>query len=262
MENSSRLTTSQDSPITFPPNAFWWLGTIGFLLGIALVFVVFPSIGLIIWAFSQQMSAGQITRAATGMPAVLAQGVGEVFTVAYVLLLLPVVAKVPLSAIGYRKISNSQIAVAILGAALMYAVVTPLSYVISSLVHFKTEEAAVQVFVQAAGSQKAAFAFFGIIVAPFSEELIFRVVLFNMMRKWWGVWPAAIISSLFFGLAHSQQPWGLPMLVSLTFPLALGGLVLCWVYVKTNNAWANFITHAAFNSVTFILLLINPSLAK
>lgn len=252
--------TSQDSPVVFPPNAFNWPATIFFVIGIGLVlFAVMLATG-IAWALAGGLDLGTLAR--IGMPAVVMQGVGEIGAVIFVLVLLPVVARTPLRSLGFRGLSASQAGTIALGTVLMWALVTPVASALQNALHFKTPEAAVAVFVHASGFQRALFAFFGVVIAPLFEEALFRWTIFNAMRKWWGFWPGAIVSSALFGLAHVQPPWTWAMAACLCLPLALGGMVLCWVYARTNNAWASFATHGAFNAVTFVLLLLFPQLAK
>ncbi|HEY9180142.1 MAG TPA: type II CAAX endopeptidase family protein [Candidatus Baltobacteraceae bacterium] len=262
MENSSGLQTSQDSPITFPPDGFRWLGTIGFLISIAVVFIALAIIGTIWYMASNHLDLYGVQRAMMAMPGVTIQSIAEVITIGYILLLLPLVAKSPLADIGFRSLNGRQIGIVVLGAVLMFVIVTPLASLLENVLHFKTPEAAIAVYTHAAGWQKAAFAVFGIVVAPAFEESVFRIVLFNAMRKWWGFWAGAIVSSVLFGLAHLQPPFTGAMFASITFPLMIGGFILCWVYAKTNNAWSSFITHGAFNAITFALLAVNPNLAK
>lgn len=262
MENSSRSQTLQDSPIVFPPNAFWWPWTILLLLAVVVVLFVTMIAIVIAWAVWQHLDAQATIRAMNGLPATFIQGIAEVLTVAFIVLLLPWLAKTPFSGIGFRKISWAQLRVIFVGAVAMFLIVTPLTSVLQSLLHFKTPEAAVAIFAHATGWQKAVFALFGVLLAPAFEEALFRLTLFNALRHWWGLWPGAIISSLLFGVAHAQPPFTPVMFASIAIPLAAGGLVLCLVYAKTNNAWASYITHGAFNGFTLILLVLFPQLAK
>jgi membrane protease YdiL (CAAX protease family) len=133
---------------------------------------------------------------------------------------------------------------------------------LQTLLHFKQQEEAIAVFTRATGWQRFAFVLFGVVFAPAFEEAVFRLVLFNAMRKWWGLVAGAIASSILFGLAHSQPPFTPSMLACIALPLALGGIVLCYVYARTNNAWASFLTHGIFNGFTFALLMLFPQLAK
>lgn len=262
MENSSTSQISQDSPIVFPSDGFRWFSTIAFVAGAVVVFFLLILIGALAWSVTHHLDVYGTARALAGMPGVTIQSIAELVVVGYIVLLLPAVAKTPLAAIGFRRVSGAQLATIALAAVLMFVIVTPLASVLQTLLHFKTPEEAIALFTKTAGWRKVAFAFFGIVVAPAFEEALFRLVLFNVMRRWWGFWPGAIVSSIFFGLAHSQQPFTPAMFASIALPLAVGGLVLCWVYAKTNNAWSSFITHGSFNAFSLILLALFPQLAK
>ena len=262
MENSSVSTTLQDSPIVFPPNAFRWYGTIGFLLGGAILFFIVMFALMTGWMAEHHFDIAATRQAMTSMPGVIIQSIAEVVVIGYIVLLLPSLAKTSLAGIGFRKISAAQVSIIVIGAVLMFALVTPLATILETLLHFKQPESAIAVFAQTSGWRRAVFIFFGVVLAPAFEESVFRLVLFNAMRQWWGFWPGAIVSSILFGLAHAQQPITPAMFLSITFPLAVGGLILCWVYAKTNNAWASFFTHGGFNLFTLLLLLLFPQLAK
>jgi membrane protease YdiL (CAAX protease family) len=262
VENSLRSQTLQDSPVVFPPNAFWWFSTIVFLIGIAFVFFVAMAIGMAYYGISHGLDLMQTARAMTGMAGVTIQTIAEIVIIAYILLLLPSIAKVPLQGLGFRPLSSAQMGVILLGAVAMFVVVTPFASLLQTLLHFKQQEEAIAVFTHATGWQRFAFVLFGVVFAPAFEEAVFRLVLFNAMRKWWGLVAGAIVSSILFGLAHSQPPITPAMFACIAFPLALGGLVLCYVYARTNNAWASFLTHGIFNGFTFALLMLFPQLAK
>jgi membrane protease YdiL (CAAX protease family) len=252
----------QDSPIVFPADAFWWPSTIAFILGAVVVFFLLLVVGGVAWGLSQHLDILGTAHALAGMPGVTIQSIAEVIIVGYIVLLLPSVAKTPLANMGFRPLESAHLRAIFIAAIAMFVVVTPLASALETLLHFKTPEEAIAVFSHAAGWQKAAFAFFGIVVAPLFEEAVFRWVLFNAMRRWWGLWPGAIISSILFGVAHAQPPFTPAMFACITFPLAVGGVILCLVYVKTNNAWASFVTHGGFNALSLILLALFPQLAK
>lgn len=260
--NSSASTTLQDSPIVFPANAFRWFATVPFVLGAAVVFVVLVIVGITAFAIGNHLDTVETARAMTSMPGVVIQSIAEVVIIAYIVLLLPSLAHTSAAGIGFRRLSRAQVSTVIAGAVLMFVVVTPLATVLQNLLHFKQPESAIAVFTQTSGWRRAVFIFFGVVLAPAFEESVFRLVLFNAMRHWWGFWPGAIVSSVLFGLAHLQPPYTPAMFLSITFPLAVGGLILCGVYAKTNNAWASFLTHGSFNAFTLILLALFPQLAK
>lgn len=262
MENSSRSQILQDSPIVFPSNGFWWVGTIGFLLAILVVFLALVFAGTIGYLVADHLDLASATHALAGMAGVTIQSIAEVVIILLIVALLPSVSKTSLAGLGFRRLTSANFVVIILGAVLMFVLVTPIASALQTLLHFKQPEEAIALFTKTAGWQRVAFAFFGIVLAPLFEEAVFRWVLFNAMRQWWGLWPAAIVSSIFFGLAHAQPPFTGAMLACISLPLAFGGVILCMVYARTNNAWASCITHAGFNALSIFLLLLFPQLAK
>lgn len=102
----------------------------------------------------------------------------------------------------------------------------------------------------AAGVALAALAV--VVAAPLAEEMVFRGLVYRLGRRAWGPWPAAIVSSLAFGLVHGE-PWYLFGLVAL-------GLLLATVYELTGSLWASVIVHAVHNAVALTLLVIQGGL--
>ncbi|MHA1538520.1 MAG: lysostaphin resistance A-like protein [Alphaproteobacteria bacterium] len=86
----------------------------------------------------------------------------------------------------------------------------------------------------------------GGILAPFAEELIFRGLAFGWLRRFWPVWPAALLSAGLFGLVHGL----LPIMVA----ASAVGLVLALAYEKTGSLWSPVIIHATQNSVAIALM--------
>lgn len=106
------------------------------------------------------------------------------------------------------------------------------------------------------------------VVAPLSEELLFRGHLQNFLRRAlsrighrrgdvesadppappaWAVWLAIGLTSAMFAAVHA--PWTWP-------PIFLLSLLLGWVYERTGNLWAAVALHAAFNGVSTLLFLL------
>jgi membrane protease YdiL (CAAX protease family) len=80
---------------------------------------------------------------------------------------------------------------------------------------------------------------FACMVAPFTEEIMFRGLLFGWLRYRFGSLPAIFISSLTFALWHFD-------LNGFVQYFALG-LVLSSVYNRTRNLWLSMLIHAAWN---------------
>jgi len=84
--------------------------------------------------------------------------------------------------------------------------------------------------------------FTAIVVAPLCEEMVFRGYVYPVVKRYGGMWVAAVGSALLFSSAHSHA-------VGL-LPLFLLGLVLVAVYELTGSLWASIAVHACFNATT------------
>ncbi|KGM96578.1 CAAX protease [Clostridium novyi A str. 4552] len=77
-----------------------------------------------------------------------------------------------------------------------------------------------------------------VILAPIVEELIFRGVILNRLKIRWGVGPAIILSSIFFGILHMN----LAVIGAFLF-----GVMMCVVYMKTKNIFITMYIHCVNN---------------
>ncbi|ABS21408.1 Abortive infection protein [Bacillus cytotoxicus NVH 391-98] len=83
------------------------------------------------------------------------------------------------------------------------------------------------------------------IFAPIMEEVIFRGFFLQRMTVKWGIKRAVIISSLIFGLGHFDIVGAF-----------LFGIIMCLLYIKTQNIWMNIAVHALNNCIVTIMQLI------
>ncbi len=188
--------------------------------------------------------------------AIFVQLLVEGAAVLVILAALPAVSKRSLRDLGFYLPRPWQIGVGILGAIAMVLVVEGGASLIETLTHTKHEQSVVELFKQVIGNRRVMwlFAIFAIVLAPFMEEVIFRIFIFNAGLRWGGFWLGAIISGFCFGAAHTD--------VFVLVPLALGGMILCGVYYRTGNAFCSMITHGLFNAVTVFALMFAPQLAR
>jgi membrane protease YdiL (CAAX protease family) len=95
------------------------------------------------------------------------------------------------------------------------------------------------------------FAFAVVVIAPFSEELFFRALLFRGMQGYWRLWPSMLVSGLAFGLFHGN--------LSVIAPFAAIGALFAWANARTDSLWTSITAHAGVNGVSFALsLLVEP----
>lgn len=263
MENSSISQGFQNSPIASSPNAFPWVWSLLALGGAVVLLLGIMFVGCVqfflVHGYSVVLLNYALTKTSFG---VVLQGIAELAVIIYLLFVVPALAHTSLAGLGFRTPSSRALAYIGAGIVLMFVVVTALSSLLTNVLHAKAPEEAVQIFLSLRTvAEKASFGFFAGAVAPVWEEFVFRIFLFNALFRWWGFWPAAIVSSVLFGAAHAQQG-GVASNIAITVPLAAGGFVLCWLYATTRNAWACILTHGIFNLISLGLLTVAPQLAK
>ncbi len=83
-----------------------------------------------------------------------------------------------------------------------------------------------------------------IVVAPFSEELFFRGLLFRGMRGYWRLVPSLVASGLGFALFHVN--------VAVVLPFAFIGVLFAWANEQTGSLWTSIVAHATFNGISFV----------
>lgn len=90
------------------------------------------------------------------------------------------------------------------------------------------------------------------VITPVCEELIFRGFLQYKVEHNLGFWPAAIIVSVLFAVAHGQLNAAIT-----TFVLSM---VACYQRRKTGAIWSGIGLHAVVNTVATILVFVVPML--
>ncbi|MBC5815148.1 MAG: CPBP family intramembrane metalloprotease [Candidatus Eremiobacteraeota bacterium] len=171
-----------------------------------------------------------------------------VLLVPYLLIVMTRVWRVSLGDLGFRVPTWQNLGFALLGALGMIVLVQSAAAIITTALHSHHEEQAVQLLkaVKTPGVL-AFFTIYATIIAPFVEELTFRVFFFNAALRLAPFWAAALFSGLLFGAAHAD---------AIAFlPLAIGGMLLCYLYYKTRNAWVSMIAHGIFNGTTILALI-------
>jgi membrane protease YdiL (CAAX protease family) len=77
------------------------------------------------------------------------------------------------------------------------------------------------------------------VIAPISEEIIFRGFTFRWLRGRLPLWGAVLVSAVLFSAAHAG--WAEP---ALFLPVFLGGVLLAYVYAKSGSVWPGVMIHA------------------
>jgi membrane protease YdiL (CAAX protease family) len=87
-----------------------------------------------------------------------------------------------------------------------------------------------------------------LIAAPLTEEVFFRGFLLQGLARRLPFWPAAVITSAIFALAHVWWQLYLPIFVL--------GLVFSWLFWRTGSLWAPIAAHATINATSLFVALI------
>lgn len=102
------------------------------------------------------------------------------------------------------------------------------------------------------GSLSGALSVIGMMCAiAVAEEVLFRGVIFGLIQRRWGVWPALAVSAILFGLVHLVNPgatvWG-------AIAIAVeAGLMLGAAYAATGSLWLSIGLHLGWNIATVAL---------
>lgn len=110
------------------------------------------------------------------------------------------------------------------------------------LFHIKNEQTIVSYLKDGPLSVKISVAALALVFAPVIEEHVFRGYMYPILKKYTGMIPAALFTSLLFGCVHNS---GMALLA-----LSFMSLILIFLYEKTKTIWAPVIMHFAFNAST------------
>lgn len=83
-----------------------------------------------------------------------------------------------------------------------------------------------------------------VVLAPVVEELVFRGLLYRMLRERWGVLVSIAVSAVFFSLIHHG------MLFS---PQLVGGIIFALAYEWSRSLWVSIALHMGANAAVYLL---------
>ncbi|MGI3169913.1 CPBP family intramembrane glutamic endopeptidase [Pseudooceanicola sp. C21-150M6] len=90
----------------------------------------------------------------------------------------------------------------------------------------------------------------------FSEETMFRGVLYRALRQTMHIWPAILLVSVAFGSVHVLNGFitgefaGAALQATMA---ACSGLLLMAIFLRTGSLWVAIIYHALWDAVTFLV---------
>lgn len=98
-----------------------------------------------------------------------------------------------------------------------------------------------------------AVALFGIVLAPITEELLFRRSLFNFLKTKGPVAAAVLLTSGLFGLVHAVSELSN---IVVMIPYIAIGIVLQLYYIKTQSVGVTMAMHAIYNGISIATLIL------
>jgi membrane protease YdiL (CAAX protease family) len=104
------------------------------------------------------------------------------------------------------------------------------------------------------GREKIAVALSAVIIAPVSEELFFRGLIYGVAKKYGGLAAAIIFNATLFAFIHGSLP-------------AFGGLFalaacLTLAYEFSGTLYVPIVMHACFNATQLVQMLLDPAAPK
>ncbi len=95
-----------------------------------------------------------------------------------------------------------------------------------------------------------------VVLPPIAEEIIFRGFLFRRLSSLITIYPAAIITSTIFALAHTEFLGDNPLNWIAAIDTFILSFFLIYLLKKTDSLWASIFLHGIKNCTAFIVLFL------
>ncbi len=191
-----------------------------------------------------------------------ASGMGDttlaLFTVAYifqfivtvllVLLFTIVVNRARLSDLGIKHVSSKEyLRYGLMGGGLLLIFIIALGVIIN-LIHPNIQPQLFEDMLREVSSPGGLIALLIMcaVLAPISEELYYRGMIYPVFRGYVGPFWGAIFSGVIFGLVHLDL-WR-------AIPLAAGGAILCYIYEKSGSILVSALAHGVWNGIMALIV--------
>lgn len=96
-----------------------------------------------------------------------------------------------------------------------------------------------------------------VILAPVTEELMFRGMILRTFLRRMPFWPAAVLSTLLFGLAHTYEVATFAGAATLAASVGVLGMVNCFLVRITGRLTPGMMLHATANGVAVLYLALS-----
>ena len=174
--------------------------------------------------------------------------IAAIITIAFLAIFYKVRKENMLEQINCGKVGAKAIGVSALVGFLLHFVVVAFLYSLPESIIEGYADAS-----SALGDTRFSFALLGTVIgAPIVEEIFFRGLIFDRLKKGMPVVAAMLLSSLAFGAPHLQPVWILYA--------AFLGMVFSYIFQKTGSIRATIATHLAFNLTSTLIGFIGISI--
>jgi membrane protease YdiL (CAAX protease family) len=87
-----------------------------------------------------------------------------------------------------------------------------------------------------------------VLIVPLLEEVFYRGIVLQLLRRYCPLWLAVLVSSAFFGVTHLGNS-----ATNAAFAFVIGGM-LAWLLIRTRSLFATIVCHASINFAWLFLL--------
>jgi membrane protease YdiL (CAAX protease family) len=211
-------------------------------------------VGLVVGVFASIVVAGigRATGSSETSPAVtiISDVVFDLGFVATAVYLANLKGRARPSDFGYRRVAPALAIGAFFAAGAAYYVLTALYATVVKL--HGSDKLPTDLGVHRSHYALVGAAIFVCVIAPICEEFFFRGFVFGALRRWHvklagrdvGVWVAAVLTGILFGLAHTGSAASQYLI-----PLGFLGFVLCLVRWRTGSLYPCMALHSVNNSL-------------
>lgn len=95
-----------------------------------------------------------------------------------------------------------------------------------------------------------------VVLPPIAEEIMVRGFIYSSLKKAFKLWPAVILTSLIFAVAHLPEGGSAGPLYIAALDTFVLSLVLIYLREKTGSLWASITLHAIKNGIAFVALFV------
>ncbi len=220
--------------------------------GFIMLFLIFFFMQLLVAAglLPVQWLAGFLPGGATTVNQIFIQQIVQTMLMVGIVFLFLHLRGVTVQQIGLQPFGNSKwfIWSLLLGVVIFFAMLLVSAFMVSLFPQWAEPQAATEMIMQADGRwERFEVLFMVSVLAPFSEELLFRGYIYHSVRQHRSVFISVLIASLLFGAMH----YDLFRLLPLTFV----GVLFNIAVIRSESLWAAMIMHGVWNFMTASMVL-------